>query len=81
MLLARISRRSSPPTCENQTIEITSQQHFDADGQPLAVPVIPPDATMDEIEAIVAEQGADVLSDEQHGRLELQGVTRDGQAL
>ena len=35
----------------------------------MAVPVIPPGATADEIEAIVAAEGAAVMSDEQAAEL------------
>ena len=80
----RRPRRTSPELCENQSIEITYQERIGEDGRPLAVPVIPPDATLDEIEAIVAAEGAAVLSDEQAARLEYhfrQGITPDGIAL
>ena len=65
-------------------MQITYQERNGPDGEPLAVPVIPPGATADEIEAIVAEEGAAVMTDEQAARLEAhfsEGVTRDGQAL
>ena len=65
-------------------MQITYQERMGPDDEPLAVPVIPPDATVDEMEAIVAAEGAAVLSEEQHARLEYhfrQGVTTDGIAL
>ena len=65
-------------------MQITYQERMGPDGEPLVVPVIPPDATVDEMEAIVAAEGAAVLSEEQHARLEYhfrQGVTPDGSAL
>ena len=65
-------------------MQITYQARKGPDGEPVSVPVIPPDATVDEMEAIVAAEGAAVLSEEQHARLEYhfrQGVTTDGIAL
>ena len=49
-----------------------------------AAPVIPATATVDEMEAIVAAEGAAVMTDEQAARLEAhfrEGVNRDGIAL
>ena len=65
-------------------MQITYQERIGEDGELLAVPVIPFGATVDEMEAIVAAEGAAVLSDEQHARLEYhfrQGVTTDGIAI
>ena len=65
-------------------MQITYQERIGEDGEPLAVPVIPATATVDEMEAIVAAEGAAVLTDEQHARLEAhfrEGVNRDGIAL
>ena len=65
-------------------MQITYQERMGPDGEPVSVPVIPPDATVEEMEAIVAAEGAAVLSEEQHARLEhhfRQGVTTDGTAL
>ena len=62
---------------------ISYQEQIGPDGQPVSVPVIPPDATPDEIEAIVAEEGAAVMTDPQAAALEKhlgEGVTRDGRA-
>ena len=62
-------------------MQITYQKRIGEDGEPLVVPVIPPDATVDEIEAIVATEAAAVMTDEQAARLEKnfsEGVTRDG---
>ena len=65
-------------------MQITYQERIGPDGEPLAIPVIPANATVDEMEAIVAAEGTAVLSEEQHARLEYhfrQGVTSDGIAL
>ena len=65
-------------------MQIIYQERIGEDGEPLAVPVIPATARADEMEAIVAAEGAAVLSDEQHARLEAhfrEGVTPDGIAL
>ncbi len=62
-------------------MKITYQERIGEDGEPVSVPVIPPDATADEIEAIVAAEGAAVLTDEQVARLEAhfsEGVTPEG---
>ena len=62
-------------------MEITYQERIGPDGEPVSVPVIPPDATGDEIEDIVATAAAAVMTDEQAARLEKhfsEGVTRDG---
>ena len=64
-------------------MKITYQERIGEDGEPVSVPVIPPDATADEIEAIVAAEGAAVLTDEQAARLEAhfsEGVTPEGVA-
>ena len=65
-------------------MQITCQERIGEDGEPLAVPVLPAGASLPQIEAIVTEEGAAVLSEEQHARLEYhfrQGVTPDGIAL
>ena len=65
-------------------MQITYQERIGEDGEPLAVPVIPATATVDEMEAIVAAEGTAVLTDEQYARLEAhfrEGVNRDGIAL
>ena len=62
-------------------MQITYQQRMGEDGEPVTVPVIPPDTTADEIEAILAAEAAAVLTDEQFARFEKyfsEGVTRDG---
>ena len=62
---------------------LTYQERIGPDGQPLSVPVVPPDATLDEIEAIVSEEGAAVMTDEQQAAFDKhvsEGVTRDGRA-
>ena len=65
-------------------MKITYQERIGEDGEPLAVPVLPAEASLPQIEALVTEEGAAVLSEEQHARLEYhfrQGVTPDGIAL
>ena len=65
-------------------MQITYQERIGPDGEPLAVPVIPPDATAEEVEAIVAAESAAVMTDEQADRLARhfsEGVSRDGIAL
>ena len=62
---------------------IAYQERIGPDGQPVSVPVIPPDATPEEIEAIVAAEGQAVMTDEQQAAFEEyvgEGVTRDGRA-
>ncbi len=61
-------------------MQITYQESIGPDGEPLAVPVIPSDATA---EAIVAAEGAAVMTDDQAARLEAhfsEGVTSKGVA-
>ena len=65
-------------------MRITYQERSGEDGEPLTVPVLPAGASLPQIEALVTEEGAAVLSKEQHARLEYhfrQGVTPDGVAL
>ena len=60
---------------------LSYQEHIGPDGQPVSVPVIPPDATPAEIEAIVSEEGQAVMTDEQQAAFDKyvsEGVTRDG---
>ena len=62
-------------------MKITYQERNGEDGEPVLVPVIPPTATVDEIEAIVTAEGAAVMTDEQAARFEehlSEGVTCDG---
>ena len=64
-------------------MKITYQEHIGEDGEPVSVPVIPPDATADEIEAIVLEEGAAVMTAEQQAMLDKnmnEGVTPEGVA-
>ena len=64
-------------------MQIIYQERIGEYGGLLAVPVIPPDATTDEIEAIVAAEGAAVMTDDQAARLEAHfsdGVTPEGVA-
>ena len=46
-------------------MQITYQERLGEDGEPRAVPVIPPSAAGDEIEAILAAEGAAVMTDDQ----------------
>lgn len=50
-------------------MKIPYQERIGEDDEPVSVPVIPPDATVDEIEEIVAMEGAAVMTDEQAARL------------
>ena len=62
---------------------LSYEERIGPDGQPVSVPVIPPDTTPEEIEAIVAEEGQAVMTDEQQAAFEKhvsEGVTRDGRA-
>ena len=60
---------------------LTYEERPGPDGEPMSFPVIPPDATLDEIEAIVSEEGAAIMTDEQQATFDKhmsEGVTRDG---
>ena len=60
---------------------LTYQERPGPDGEPVSVPVIPADATLEEIEAIVSEEGAAIMTDEQQAAFDKyvsEGVTRDG---
>ena len=62
---------------------ITYGEYIGPDGLPVQVPVIPPDATTEEIEAIVAAEGAASMTDEQAEALDArlnEGVTSKGVA-
>ena len=62
---------------------LTYQKRIGPDGEPVSVPVVPPDATPEEIEAIVSEKGAAIMTDEQQAAFDKyvgEGVTRDGRA-
>ena len=64
-------------------MEITYQERIGLDGEPVLVPVIAHDATADEMAAIVAAEGAAVMTDEQAARLSAhlgEGVTAAGVA-
>ena len=61
-------------------MKITCQERHGEDGEPVSAPVIPSSATLEEIEAIVAAEGAAVMRDKQAARLEKhfsEGITRD----
>ena len=65
-------------------MQIDCQERIGEDGETVSVPVIPPGATADEIEAIVAAEGSAVRTDEQAGRLARhfrEGGCRKGMAL
>ena len=62
---------------------LSSQEHIGPDGKPVQVPVIPADATPEEMEGIIAEEGQAVMTDEQQAAFDQyvsEGVTRDGRA-
>ncbi len=62
---------------------LTYQKRIGPDGEPVSVPVVPPDATPEEIEAIVSEEGAAIMTDAQQAAFDKyvgEGVTRDGRA-
>ena len=64
-------------------MKITYQERIGEDGEPVSAPVIPPTATVDEIEAIVAMKGAAVMTDKQAAELSAylaEGVTPAGAA-
>ena len=49
---------------------LTYGEYIGPDGLPMTVPVIPPDATPEEIESIVASEGAAAMTDEQDKALQ-----------
>ena len=51
-------------------MQINCQERIGEDGEPFSVPVIPPGAAADEIEAIVAAERSAVLTDEPAGSLD-----------
>ncbi|MCY4588746.1 MAG: hypothetical protein OXB98_22205 [Bryobacterales bacterium] len=60
---------------------LTYEERPGPDGEPVLVPVIPHDATLAQIEDIVAEEGAAIMTDEQQAAFDKhmsEGVTRDG---
>ena len=60
---------------------LSYEERTGPDGEPVLVPVIPPKASIHEIEAIVSEEGAAVMTDEQLAEFDKsvnEGVTRDG---
>ncbi len=60
---------------------LTYQLRTGPDGQRMSVPVVPPDASLEEIEAIVSAEGAAIMTDEQQAAFDKhvsEGVTRDG---
>ena len=64
-------------------MKITYQERIGEGGEPVSVPVVPLDATADEIEAIVAMDGAAIMTDKQAAGLNArlaEGVTPEGVA-
>ena len=61
---------------------ITYGEYVGPDGVPMMVPVIPPDATPEEIESIVLAEGAAAMTDEQDRALQerLNAGVRRGKA-
>ena len=62
---------------------LTYQERTGPDGEPISVPVVPPNATLEDIEAIVSEEGAAIMTDAQQAAFDKyvgEGVTRDGRA-
>ena len=60
-------------------MKITCQERIGEDGEPGLAPVIPPSATLEEIEAIVTAEGAAVMTAKQAAGLEKhfsEGITR-----
>ncbi len=60
---------------------LTYEERPGPDGQPVLVPVVPANATLEEIEAIVSEEGAAIMTDEQQAAFDKhvsEGVSRDG---
>ena len=60
---------------------LTYEERPGPDGQPISVPVVPANATMQQIEAIVSEEGAAIMTDAQQAafnRYVSEGVSRDG---
>ena len=62
---------------------LTYEERTGPDGKPISVPVVPANATVEEIEAIVAEEGAAIMTDAQQAAFDNhvgEGVTRNGRA-
>ena len=60
---------------------LTYEERTTPDGEIISVPVIPKDASMKEIEAIVAEDGAAIMTPQQQASFDRyisEGITRDG---
>lgn len=60
---------------------LTYEERPGPDGQPISVPVVPADATMQQIEAIIAEEGSAIMTDAQQAEFDRYvnaGVSRDG---
>lgn len=60
---------------------LTYEERIGPDGEPISVPVVPPDASLQQIEAIIAAEGAAIMTDAQQAAFDKhigEGVTRDG---
>ena len=60
---------------------LTYEERPGPDGEPMSFPVIPPDATLEEIEGIVLAEGSAIMTDEQQAAFDKhmsEGVSRDG---
>ncbi|MCY4585593.1 MAG: hypothetical protein OXB98_06090 [Bryobacterales bacterium] len=60
---------------------ITYEEHPGPDGEHMLLPVIPPDASMEQIEDIVSEEGTAIMNDAQYKAFTEyinEGVTPDG---
>ena len=62
---------------------LTYEERPGPDGEPMSFPVIPEDATLEEIEGIVLAEGSAIMTDAQLAAFDKymsEGVTRDGRA-
>lgn len=62
---------------------LTYEQRTGPDGEPISVPVVPAEATVEQIEAIISEEGAAIMTDAQQAAFDKhvgEGVARDGRA-
>ena len=60
---------------------LTYEERTGPDGTPIQVPVVPADATVQQIEAIVSEEGSAIMTDAQQAAFDRyvnEGITRDG---
>ncbi len=62
---------------------LTYEERTAPDGEIISVPVVPPDAKVEEIEAIISAEGAAIMTDAQQAAFDEyvgEGVARDGRA-